>query len=46
MEGKDFRQLVGKLVKVVTNIDEEIVGNIYGYNADLKLLVIGKIGFE
>lgn len=42
MEGKDFASIAGKKLKVVTNTGEEVVGTVYGYNAELKLLMLSK----
>ena len=36
----DYRALVGKLLKVTTSDGSEITGTVYGYNCDLKLLVL------
>jgi hypothetical protein len=36
----DYRAMVGKLLKVTTHEGQEIIGTVYGYNCDLKLLVL------
>jgi hypothetical protein len=41
MSEPDYRNLVGKNVRVTTKLGEEIDGSVYGYNADIKLLVLG-----
>ena len=36
----NYQELIGKLVKLITVYDEVLLGTVYGYNTELKLIVL------